>query len=85
MAAAASSPINAEQLAEVKSQIKDLKPLVERKDRVLTRWELEFLERLIPIVAAGTEQITFLQYSKTNQIYETKYLRGIYGGKRKFS
>lgn len=74
--------IDDEQLAELRSQIKDLKPLVDRGDPCLSKWELEFLTKLMATELAGT---TYLQYCKVNQIYETKYLRGTYSGKRKFS
>ena len=76
------NPVPLGHLTEMKDQIKDLKPLVQRKDPILTKWELEFLEKLI---SSGLKEATFLQYSKLNQIYETKYLRGVYSGKRKFS
>ena len=75
-------PVPVGHLDEMRDQIKDLKPLVDRKDPCLSKWELEFLTKLI---ASGLKEATFLQYCKVNQIYETKYLRGTYSGKRKFS
>jgi len=74
--------VNEQELSELKSQTKDLKPLVDRKDPCLSKWELEFLRKLIDSKLDGA---TYLQYCKVNQIYETKYLRGTYSGKRKFS
>lgn len=70
-------PLPADRLVEYHDQLKDLKPLVDRKDPVLSPWELKFLADQLAGKKAKTTP-TVDQANKVNQIYEQKYLRGIH-------